>query len=54
MIRSEAGARPLALTIDADLLLDGTINHPKTHSVAASLHPELAVEFEALQTASAN
>lgn len=37
------------LSPDADLLLDGTINHPKTYSVAALLHPELAVEFEALQ-----
>jgi exodeoxyribonuclease V alpha subunit len=34
---------------DADLLLDGTINHPKTYSVAALLYPELAVEYEALQ-----
>ncbi|WP_424446501.1 relaxase domain-containing protein [Microbacterium sp. CH-015] len=37
------------LSPDADLLLDGTINHPKTYSVAALLHPELAAEFEALQ-----
>lgn len=34
---------------DADLLLDGTLNHPKSYSVAALLHPELAAEFEALQ-----
>lgn len=34
---------------DADLVLDGTINHPKSYSIAALLHPELAVEFEALQ-----
>ncbi|WP_344059222.1 MobF family relaxase [Microbacterium pumilum] len=34
---------------DADLLLDGTINAPKSFSVAALLHPELADEFEALQ-----
>ncbi|MFB7894682.1 AAA family ATPase [Microbacterium sp. NPDC056044] len=34
---------------DADLLLDGTLNHPKSYSIAALLHPELAVEFEALQ-----
>ena len=34
---------------DADLLLDGTINHPKTYSIAALLHPDLATEFEALQ-----
>lgn len=37
------------LSPDADLLLDGTINHPKTYSAAALLHPELATEFEALQ-----
>ncbi|HWK78211.1 AAA family ATPase [Microbacterium sp.] len=37
------------LSPDADLLLDGTINHPKSYSVAALLHPELAAEFEALQ-----
>ncbi|MEV8266229.1 AAA family ATPase [Microbacterium sp. NPDC076911] len=37
------------LSPDADLLLDGTINHPKTYSVAALLNPELAAEFEALQ-----
>lgn len=37
------------LSPDADLLLDGTINHPKTYSVAALLYPELAVEFEELQ-----
>lgn len=34
---------------DADLLLDGTLNHPKSYSIAALLHPELATEFEALQ-----
>ncbi|WP_255209222.1 relaxase domain-containing protein [Microbacterium oleivorans] len=34
---------------DADLLLDGTLNHPKAFSLAALLHPELADEFEALQ-----
>ncbi|KAA9147224.1 AAA family ATPase [Microbacterium lushaniae] len=37
------------LSPDADLVLDGTINHPKSYSVAALLHPELAGEFEALQ-----
>ncbi|WP_223878502.1 relaxase domain-containing protein [Microbacterium radiodurans] len=37
------------LSPDADLLLDGTINHPKTYSIAALLHPELANEIEALQ-----
>jgi len=34
---------------DADLVLDGTINAPKSFSIAALMHPELAVEFEALQ-----
>ncbi|WP_353806990.1 AAA family ATPase [Microbacterium sp.] len=43
------GARPPAPDPDADLLLDGTINHPKAYSIAALLHPELATEFEALQ-----
>jgi hypothetical protein len=33
----------------ADLILDGTINAPKSYSIAALIHPELAVEFEALQ-----
>lgn len=33
----------------ADLLLDGTINAPKSFSLVALLHPELATEFEALQ-----
>lgn len=33
----------------ADLLLDGTINAPKSFSVAAMLHPEVAAEFEAMQ-----
>ncbi|WP_019180278.1 AAA family ATPase [Microbacterium yannicii] len=37
------------LSPDADLLLDGTLNHPKSYSIAALLHPELASEFEALQ-----
>lgn len=37
------------LSPDADLLLDGTINHPKSYSIAALLHPEIAAEFEALQ-----
>jgi exodeoxyribonuclease V alpha subunit len=37
------------LSADADLLLDGTINAPKSFSVAAMLHPGLAREFEALQ-----
>ena len=30
-------------------MLDGTINAPKSFSVASLLHPELATEFEALQ-----
>lgn len=37
------------LSPDADLLLDGTLNHPKSYSLAALLHPELAAEFEAPQ-----
>ncbi|MDQ7880327.1 AAA family ATPase [Microbacterium sp. QXD-8] len=37
------------LSADADLLLDGTLNHPKSYSIAALLNPELATEFEALQ-----
>lgn len=34
---------------DADLVLDGTINAPKSFSLASLIHPELAIEFEALQ-----
>ncbi|MEJ1156107.1 AAA family ATPase [Microbacterium marmarense] len=34
---------------NADLLLDGTINFPKSYSIAALLDPALAAEFEALQ-----
>lgn len=34
---------------DADLVLDGTINAPKSFSIVTLLHPELAREFEALQ-----
>jgi len=37
------------LSPDADLVLDGTINHPKSYSIAALLHSDLAVELEALQ-----
>ena len=37
------------LSPDADLILDGTINAPKSFSVAAVLDPELAAEFEELQ-----
>ncbi|WP_396655617.1 MobF family relaxase [Microbacterium sp.] len=34
---------------DADLILDGTINAPKSYSIVALITPELAAEFEALQ-----
>ncbi|MFS0733841.1 AAA family ATPase [Microbacterium sp. 1P10UB] len=34
---------------ESDLLLDATLNHPKSYSIAALLHPELAGEFGALQ-----
>lgn len=34
---------------DSDLVLDGTVNAPKSYSLAALLVPELATEFEALQ-----
>ena len=34
---------------DADLILDGTINAPKSFSLASLIYPELAAEFEALQ-----
>ncbi|WP_349426549.1 AAA family ATPase [Microbacterium sp. LWS13-1.2] len=34
---------------DADLILDGTINAPKSYSIAAMINPDLADEFEALQ-----
>ncbi|MBW9121235.1 AAA family ATPase [Microbacterium trichothecenolyticum] len=37
------------LRAEADLLLDGTLNHAKSYSIAALLHPGLAAEFEALQ-----
>lgn len=33
----------------ADLILDGTINAPKSYSVAALINDDLAAEFEALQ-----
>ena len=33
----------------ADLILDGTINAPKSYSIAALINPDLAAEFEALQ-----
>lgn len=34
---------------NADLVLDGTINAPKSYSLVALLYPALATEFEALQ-----
>ena len=34
---------------DADLILDGTINSPKSYSIAALINPDLAREFEELQ-----
>ena len=34
---------------DADLILDGTVNAPKSYSIAALINPDLAAEFEALQ-----
>lgn len=37
------------LSPQADLVLDGTINAPKSFSIAAMVHPGLAAEFEALQ-----
>jgi hypothetical protein len=37
------------LSPEANLLLDGTLNRPKSYSLAALLQPELAFEFEALQ-----
>ncbi len=37
------------LSPDADLLLDGTLHHPKSQCIAALLDPEFATEFEGLQ-----
>lgn len=37
------------LRAESDLLLDATLNHPKSYSIGALLHPDLAVAFEALQ-----
>ncbi|WP_240658513.1 AAA family ATPase [Microbacterium sp. CPCC 204701] len=34
---------------NADLILDGTINAPKSYSIAALINADLAAEFEALQ-----
>jgi len=39
----------LILTPNADLVLDGTVNAPKTFSIASLIHPEIAAEFERLQ-----
>ena len=47
-VTGEERGRP-HLRAESDLLLDATLNHPKSYSIAALLHPELAVEFEALQ-----
>ncbi|ODT25919.1 AAA family ATPase [Microbacterium sp. SCN 69-37] len=47
-ITDEQRGRELTLPT-ADLILDGTINAPKSYSIAALLHPDLAAEFEALQ-----
>lgn len=44
----ERRGRDLTLP-DADLVLDGTINAPKSYSIAAMLNADLAAEFEALQ-----
>lgn len=37
------------LSADADLLLGATLNHPKSYTIVALLHPDLATEFESLQ-----
>ncbi|MBA8815689.1 hypothetical protein FHX48_000741 [Microbacterium halimionae] len=37
------------LSADAALLRDATLNHPQSYSIAALLHPDLALEFESLQ-----
>ncbi|MFK4834529.1 AAA family ATPase [Microbacterium sp. ZW T2_14] len=37
------------LSPDADLVLDATLNHPKSFSIAALIHSDLATELEALQ-----
>lgn len=37
------------LSPHADLVLDGTINAPKSYSIAAVINPDLAAEFERLQ-----
>lgn len=34
---------------NADLMLDGTINFPKSYSIATIIDPEIAAEFQALQ-----
>jgi hypothetical protein len=47
-VTGEQRGRVLA-SPDADLVLDGTINAPKSFSIAALLHAELAAEYERLQ-----
>jgi len=47
-ITGERRGRLLA-SPDADLVLDGTLNAPKSYSLVTLLHPELAREYEALQ-----
>ncbi|MFS0735290.1 AAA family ATPase [Microbacterium sp. 1P10UB] len=47
-VTGEERGRP-HLRAESDLLLDATLNHPKSYSIAALLHPELAIAFEALQ-----
>ncbi len=37
------------LSPQADLLLDGTINAPKSFSIVSLIHPDLAAEYERLQ-----
>ena len=39
----------LRSSVDADLVLDSTLNAPKSFSLAAVMHPDLTVEYEALQ-----
>lgn len=47
-LTGERRGRDLA-SPQSDLLLDGTINAPKSFSLVALVHPDLAAEFEALQ-----
>ena len=39
----------LLSSVDADLVLDSTLNASKSFSIAAMLHPDLSSEYEALQ-----